>query len=58
MGRSSATPPLFDIIWHARDGVQSYEGVMLPADPGKIALTGSPTQLPLLPEITALNNSL
>ena len=52
------TPPLFDIIWHARDSVQLYEGVMSPADPGKIALTGSLTQLPPLPEITALNNRL
>ena len=29
---------------------------MLPADPGKIALIGSPTQPPLLPEITAWIN--
>ena len=53
---SSATPPLSDNTWHARDGVQFYDGVMLPADPGKLALTGIQTQLPLLPEITALNN--
>ena len=31
---------------------------MLRAGPGKIALIGSPTQLPLLPEITALNSHL
>ena len=56
MGPSSATPHFFDIIWHARDGVQSYERVMLPANLGKIALIGSLTQTPLLPDNTVLKN--
>ena len=45
-GPSSATPHLFAIICHARDGVQSYEGVMLPDGLGKTVSSGSPTPAP------------
>ena len=52
MGSSAAPPYRSGIIWHARDGVWSYEGVMWPDLPWSAASTGSLTRPPPLPETT------